>query len=340
MARFRILIRDAKFDGPPDLEGAVAAEDAELDLHRLGDPPVSAERYAAADAIIAQHQAIIPAAEIAAMPRLRIVVRGGVGFERIDLAAAAARGIPVCNVPDYGTEEVADHAIGLLYALVRGIVVQSDRTRADLMDWGPLSPVPARRLSTLSLGIVGLGRIGGMVSRRVAGLGMALGYHDPAVDAPGLTRHATLHPLLAASDVVTLHTPLNDATRGMLDAAAFAAMRRGSILINTSRGGVVDLDALHGALLSGHLAGAALDVLPTEPPDPAHPLMRAWTGGEDWLRGRFVLTPHMAYYSPHSLRDTRRLGMETAMLFLREGVLRNCVNADMLEARRAGVAEQ
>lgn len=333
MARYRILIRDAKFDGPPDIEHALAGTDAELDLHRLGEPDVTPERYALADAIIPQHQAIIPAETIAMMPRLKIIVRGGVGFERIDLAAAAARGIPVCNVPDYGTEEVADHAIALLFALVRGIVLQSDRTRADLMDWGPAQPLPARRLSTLTLGIVGLGRIGGMVSRRVSGLGMAVGYHDPAVDAAHLTRHDGLHALLGASDVVTLHTPLNDATRGMMDAAAFSAMRPGAILINTSRGGVVDLDALHEALRSGRLAAAALDVLPSEPPDPAHPLMRAWTRDEDWLRGRFVLTPHMAYYSPHSLRDTRRLGMETALMFLRDGTLRNCVNADLLPAR-------
>ncbi|WP_376095528.1 C-terminal binding protein [Roseomonas sp. CCTCC AB2023176] len=331
MPRFRILIRDAKFDGPPDIEQALAGEDAEVDLHRLGDPDVTPERYALADALIPQHQAIVPAEIIAMMPRLTVIVRGGVGFERIDLAAAAVRGVPVCNVPDYGTEEVADHAIALLLALVRGVVLQADRTRSDLMDWGPAQPVPARRLSTLTLGVVGLGRIGGMVSRRVAGLGMRTGYVDPAVGAPaGLTRYGTLHDLLAASDVVTLHTPLNEGTRGMMDAAAFAAMRPGAILVNTSRGGVVDLDALHDALRSGHLAGAALDVLPSEPPDPTHPLMRAWTRDEDWLRGRFVLTPHMAYYSPHSLRDTRRLGMETALMFLRQGQLRNCVNADLL----------
>ena len=334
MPRFRILIRDAKFDGPPDIEAALAGADAELDVHRLGEPEITPERYALADALIPQHQAIVPAEIIAMMTRLRIIVRGGVGFERIDLRAAAARGVAVCNVPDYGTEEVADHAIGLLYALVRGIVLQADRTRADLMDWGPATPVPGRRLSTLALGIVGLGRIGGMVSRRVSGLGMAVGYHDPAVEAPHLTRHDTLHALLGASDVVTLHTPLNDGTRGMMDAAAFAAMRPGAILVNTSRGGVVELDALHDALRSGRLAGAALDVLPGEPPDPSHPLMRAWTGGEAWLRGRFVLTPHMAYYSPHALRDTRRLGMETALLFLRDGTLRNCVNADLLAAAR------
>jgi D-3-phosphoglycerate dehydrogenase/C-terminal binding protein len=148
--------------------------------------------------------------------------------------------------------------------------------------------------------------------------------------ATGFERAGSLAELAAASDVISVHAPLTDETRGMLDAACFAAAKPGLIVVNTARGPIVDLDALADALRTGKVAGAALDVLPKEPADPAHPLFRAWQAGEAWIAGRLVLTPHAAFYSPASLTDLRRKSVEVAIAYLRGGRLMNCVNRELL----------
>lgn len=301
------------------------------DLHFvLRAPGVSAREVAGdVDAIITHAPVRIPdpPKEFA---RCRIVVRAGVGVDLVDLAAWGRRGVPVCNVPDYGTTEVADHAIALMLALTRGTATYHDDLRQD-RGWSHEAAPLVRRLHGAVFGVLGLGRIGHETARRTAAFGMRVVFFGPHHEQEtGYERVASLPALMARSDVVSVHAPLTEATRGLLGPAAFAAAKPGLILVNTARGAIVDLDALTEALRSGRIGGAALDVLPQEPPDPHHPLIAAWRAGEPWLRGRLTLSPHAAFYSAASQEDLCRKSVQTALAWLREGRLQNCVNARML----------
>ena len=219
-------------------------------------------------------------------------------------------------MPDYGTTEVADHAIALMLALRRGTTIYDAAVmREPHAGWDyRVAPLIAR-LKGATFGIVGLGRIGLATARRAAAFDMRVVFYDPylpnGIDlAVGYERVHSLAALFAASDVVSIHAPLSDETRGMIGAEAFAAARPGMVLVNTARGPIVDLDALHDALRSGKVGGAGLDVLPKEPVDAGHPLIKAWRAREAWIDGRLVLTPHAAFYSPSSLEDLHRKSVE------------------------------
>ena len=210
----------------------------------------------------------------------KVITRCGVGYDNVELAAAQRRGIPVCNVPDYGTEEVADSAIGMMLTLTRGIHVLNSRLRDSREAWHYTHAAPLVRLRGRTLGIIGLGRIGSTVAVRGKAIGMrVLLYYDPYTPdgydkALGVTRAETLDELLAQSDVVTCHCPLTTETRHMVNAAAIAKLKRGSSLVNNARGSVVDSTAIPDAIASGQLAGAGIDVLETESPLPDHPADR------------------------------------------------------------------
>jgi len=260
------------------------------------------------------------------------IVRAGVGYDQIAIAACAAHGIPVCNTPDYGTTDVADHAIALTLALARGIVGYHTALKTDIAaGWDFMAAPTVRRLSGQVFGVVGLGRIGTATALRAKALGMQVMFFDPYRPtgtelALGLARLGSLDELLAIADVVSLHTPLSDETRGMIDRAAVARMKPGMLLVNTSRGPVVDPDAVLDGLRSGRLAGAALDVLPVEPPAGDEPLLLAWQKGEPSIANRLILSPHSAFYSASSLADLRRKSAEVAVDYLFAGRLRDCVN--------------
>jgi len=227
------------------------------------------------------------------LPALRVVGTATVGFDHIDVDAADARGIAVVSVPDYCTQEVADHALALLYALVRGIVaLDRDVARGG---WNAKAAGPLRTLAELRVGIVGLGRIGGAVAARLLALGAEVWANDVLPVARDGVRFVELDELLAECDAVTVHVPLTRATRGLVGRAEIAAMRPGALLVNTSRGLVVDDGAVIEALRRGRLGGAALDVLPREPP-PLAP-----------LAPNLIVTPHAAYYSEASEERAYRL---------------------------------
>lgn len=258
------------------------------------------------------------AADLARFPRLRAIVRMGVGYDRIDRAAAAARGILVCNVPDYGTTEVADHAIALMLALRRGVLLHHEaQRRTPPAAWEPIATPLVRRLEGQTFGIVGLGRIGTAAALRARAFGLRVVFFDPyrpngTERALGLARARTLEELLGQSDVLSLHTPLTAETRGLIGARELALLPRDAVVVNTARGPVLDLDALAAALHRGHIAGAGLDVLPVEPPTAPEPaLLRAWRAREGWLDGRLVVTPHAAFHSPQAWDDIRRKSAET-----------------------------
>jgi phosphoglycerate dehydrogenase-like enzyme len=260
----------------------------------------------------------VSADDIARFPRLKTIVRMGVGYDRIDRAAAAARNVLVCNVPDYGTTEVADHAMALVLALRRGVVFYHERMRADPpAPWGGVKTPLIHRSGVQNFGILGLGRIGTAVALRARAFGFHVCFYDPYLPngaelALGIGRAKTLEDLLRDTDVLTVHTPLTPETRGLLGRDRLALLRPGAVVVNTARGPILDLDALLALLRSGHIAGAGIDVLPVEPPvEPGPEILRAYRAREPALEGRLVITPHAAWLTPESEHDTRVKSAET-----------------------------
>ena len=319
------------------LESRVAEGRAVVHVHRGG--PVPQEVRERAEAVLLYSATAPIGHEPSAFPKCRIVIRTGVGYDTIDLEGWGRRGVPVCNVPDYGTSEVADHALALMLSLLRGTGQYQGMLSADpVKGWRFAAPPVIRRIRGLTFGVAGMGRIGTAAAARARGFGMDIALFDPYLPrgmeiALGARRVDSLQELFATSDVVSLHTPANDETRGMVNAQVLAAARSGLVLINTARGTLIDLQALHDALRDGRVAAAGLDVLSSEPADPMHPLIAAFLKREPWLEGRLALTPHAAFYSPEAQVDLRTKGVETALVYLETGELRNCVNAAVLAPR-------
>jgi len=288
-------------------------------------------RIEQADAVILYHELALTEATIRRLERCRVIVRGGVGFDNVDRPLCRQLGIPVANVPDYGTEEVADSALAMLLGLARGIQLANSVLRAGQGDWSYERAVPLMRLRGSVLGIVGLGRIGTAMAMRGKSLGMDVAFFDPYKPdgydkSLGIRRVETLDELLAQSLAVSLHCPLSDETFHLIDAAAITKLPHGSYLINTARGGVVDVRALPDALASGQLAGAGIDVLEREPPLPDDPLLRAWRDPQHPAHHRLILNPHLAWYCQQGQRELRRKTAETCRRALQGLPLRNVVN--------------
>jgi D-3-phosphoglycerate dehydrogenase / 2-oxoglutarate reductase len=228
--------------------------------------------------------------DLARLPALKIVATCSVGYDHVDHEEAERRGVWVCNVPDYCIEEVADHSLALLLGLLRGIVALDRSVRGGA--WDSAAAGELRRIRGTRLGVVGFGRTGRALAERASALGFDVWATDPAVPQEAIAaagvKAASLDELLESCEAFSLHLPLTPETKGLIGAEELARMPRGSMLVDTARAELVDLDALLGALESGHLAGAALDVLPSEPPTLERPAPTA---------PRLVVTPHAAWYS-------------------------------------------
>jgi len=299
MARMsRIVITDC--DHPTiEIERAIFARagyEVELAQCHTADEVIAAG--AGAVALLTQYAPITDAV-LAALPTVRVIGIYGASLDNVELPAAARRGLPVVNVPDYGVEEVADHTVGLILALTRGIVALDRAVHTGTWDFR--SGGDLRRGSGRQVGVIGLGLIGSAVARRALALRFRVVATDPRRPAVEGVRLVELDELLATSDIVSVNTRLDPSTRHLLDAAALARMKPGAYLVNTSRGGVVDQAALVEALRSGHLGGAALDVLEREPIAPDDPLLGL---------PNVVLTPHAAFYSRESLAEMKRRAAE------------------------------
>jgi D-3-phosphoglycerate dehydrogenase len=246
----------------------------------------------------------VSAEAIDAAPELAIVARLGVGLDNIDVERATARGVLVTNVPDYCVEEVSDHAVGMLLAWARGLVPFDRSVKSGR--WEPAS-ARLRRVRDLSVGLYGYGRIGRRSAEKLAGFGVRLLASDPAYAGGGLARAVSERELLATSDVVIVHAPLVEATHHAFSSERLAQMKPGAFLINVSRGPIVDNDALLAALASGHLSGAALDVIEGEP-EPPRALVE---------RSDVIATPHVAFSSSASLDELRTRAAEEVVRVLR-----------------------
>ncbi len=305
----------------PDERRILAAADADLVPVRCS----SAEELAAlvhdADGLFAGH---LPtnAAVIAAMPKCKGIVTASVGFDLIDLAAATARGIPVANVPDFCAREVATHAIGLVIACARKIVLLDNALRRGV--WDPPMFPPMAAIHGETLGLLSFGRISRHVAVRAQAFEMRVIATDPFVDAATAAALGVelvpLDDLLRRSDYLSVHAPLNDETRHLLGARAFSLMKPTATVINTGRGAVIDEAAMIRALQSGQIAAAGLDVFEREPVAADNPLL---------AMENVVLTPHSAGFSDEAIRSGRRQGAEELARMLRGELPRSLVNPDI-----------
>jgi len=301
------------------LEEEVLRDVATVQLIHLEHEDDFAVFHDRASAIILWHQLDLTAATIPKLTKTRIIVRNGVGYENVDIGSAASHGIPVSNVPNYGTEEVADHTLSLCLALSRELRTLMQDVGAGHWRWEVASS--CRRIRGQVFGIVGCGRIGTAVALRAGAFGYQVCFYDPYVNsgyekAIGVGREDHLAELLAKSDVVSLHVPLTDETHHLIDVPQLRAMKRGAFLLNTSRGPVISHAALEQALREGWIAGAALDVLEHEP-----------AGVE--LFSQFpncLMTPHSAFYSQESMVEMRRTSAQIVRQALLNNRLINVVN--------------
>ncbi|MDS7596974.1 C-terminal binding protein [Agrobacterium tumefaciens] len=318
--------------GIPDLEAEVLGPDVEIDFFASTDESTfTPERLARLDALLVWG-ARLGSVTIAHLNRCKGVVRYGVGYEKIDLDALDAANIPFANNPDYGTEEVADHALAMILSLHRRLWEHDARARGYTSGWQVHSLKPLSRSNKATVGVIGVGRIGTAVVNRLKPFGFHVLGYDPCQPpgyekAVGYERVERLNEVLARSDIITLHCPANAETRGLLDAQGLASLKPGAIVVNTARGELIpDLDAVELALKSGQLAAIAIDTLLKEPPG-NHSLLTAWRDREDWLAGRLVITPHNAFYSDHAAVEMRRNAATTVRILLNEGRLRNQIKS-------------
>jgi D-3-phosphoglycerate dehydrogenase len=310
-----VVITDCDHDNV-DPERAVLDGHVELRVLACRTPQEVAAQAGDAEVLLNQYVPIT-AEVLDAMPRCRLVVRYGVGVDNVDVEAATERGVWVANVPDYGRDEVADHTLALAMSVLRGVAVL-DRSASDGV-WGLDAARPLRRLSVLTWGVVGCGAIGAAVARRAAGLGMrVLGYDLPQVPSEPPIERVPLEELLASSDLVSLHAALTPESHHLIGAEALGRMRPSAFLVNTARGGLVDTAALLAALDAGELAGAALDVLETEPPDDL--------GWRLARHPRVVVTPHAAWYSEEAFLTLKAEVAREALRVLEGGRPRSPVN--------------
>jgi D-3-phosphoglycerate dehydrogenase/C-terminal binding protein len=261
----------------------------------------------------------------------KIIVRCGAGYDNVDIETARQRGIAVANVPDYGSEEVADSAIGMLLSLVRGIHFLNSRLRDGQGQWHYTQVAPLFRLRGRVLGIVGLGRIGSAVALRAKTLGMDVVFFDPYKPdgydkALGIRRTNSVESLFSQSHVLSLHCPLTVETRHLVNDDSLQWLPRGAYLINTARGDVIDLNAIPGAIASGHLAGAGIDVLASEPPIGDEAIVRAWRDPSHPVYHHLILNPHSSFYCEEGLLDMRVKGSQACLDAISGNRIRNVVN--------------
>jgi D-3-phosphoglycerate dehydrogenase / 2-oxoglutarate reductase len=295
MPRVLIAVTDSPFPSLDPARAALARLDPELRLAKSPSPVDILEVARDADAVLVTY-AKLPRDLLASLTRCKAIGRFGLGVDNIDLEAATELGMTVTYVPDYCMHEVSDHAMALLLALARKVTLANEIVQSGRWEVAPIAPI--HRLAGRVLGLVGFGNIPRALSPKAKAFGLRLLAHDPHLAQDTLAaagvEGVSFDQLLALSDFISIHAPLTPATRGLFNADAFGNMKKGALLINTARGPLVDEDALIAALDSGHLGGAALDVVAVEPL-PASSRLRG--------RSNVILTPHTAYYSVEALDE-------------------------------------
>lgn len=305
---FTILIPD-RIDNA-DIEKEYFGSDFQIIVKNANQSSeISDKIWEKTDGILAWHDIDYNRKLISKLKNCKAIVRVGVGYDNVDLDAASDSEIIVCNVPDYGTEDVADHTWGLILSLERGIV-KFNRSVMNSGPWDWKLGKDLERIQGKKLGIIGLGRIGKAMANRAKAFGMDVYFFDPYLtkgveESLIIKREKKLDSLLSKSDFITIHTPLTEETRGMVNRGFFDKMKTGASLYNTARGEIIVLDDLYKALKANQIKWVGFDVLEKEPIDYNHPLIKSWTSNEEWIRDRLVITPHSAFYNQQSYDEMR-----------------------------------
>lgn len=318
-----VLYTDNGFQSIEIERDIIGAAGAELVVAQCKTPEEVMAFAAGADGLLVQW-APITQGVIAKLGRCKVIVRLGIGVDNVDVRAATAKGIPVCNVPDYCLDEVTDHTISLALTLARQIPFVDRRVRARKWQITPDAPMPAFRDMTYST--VGFGRIAQVVHERVCAFGFRRIAYDPYVSEDAFERlgvqRVSLHEAFSLADIVSLHCPLTDDTRHMVDAARLRQMKPSAILVNTARGGLVDTVALAEGLDAAEIASAGLDVFEEEPLPQEHPIRSC---------AHAVLTSHVAWYSERSVPELQKRAAEEIVRGLLGDRLRNCINPEVMD---------
>jgi D-3-phosphoglycerate dehydrogenase len=320
----RVLITDCDHGDVAEERAVLDGAGVEWRVAECRSPADVVREGAGATALINQYAPITDEV-LDGLPDLRLVARYGVGVDNVDVEAATARGVWVANVPDYGTEEVADHALALALSLLRGVAPLDRSVRAGRWSYGDARPL--HRLRTLTFGVVGCGSIGVAVATRAAAFGMRVVGCDARPDRPAAgsgIEPVSFDELVRVADVVSVHALLDQASAGLIGTAALAAMKPTAVVVNTARGGLLDTAALVDSLDRGEIAGAALDVLAAEPPDDV--------GRRLAEHSRVVLTPHAAWYSEESFAALKTEVAREAVRVLDGAPPRSPVNAPLAVA--------
>lgn len=322
MGRFRVVITDSDYGSHEVEEEVLSSIGADLIKFQCRTEDDVIQCCSDADGLLNQY-ARITRRVIRFLQKAKIIVRYGIGVDNIDVDAATEKGIFVANVI-YDVTDVADHALSLILSLVRKIIWADRNVRENEWDWKAVQPIS--RLKDKTIGIVGFGRIGRKVAQRLRGFEVKIVACDPYVPEEAFREYGVekvdFETIIKESDIITIHMPLTNETRHMIGEKELRSMKRAAILVNVSRGGIIDEKALCKALRERWIAGAGLDVLEEEPPAKDNPLLRL---------DNVIITPHMAWYSNRSLDEIRRKAAEEVARALSGQIPVNLVNRDVLK---------
>lgn len=292
--------------------------DPTIEKEILGENLSSASDKSMVEVLLVWHQHINKE-YIDSFPKLKGIVRYGVGYDNIDLEYANTKGITVCNTPDYGTDEVSDTAIAMIMNIVRGVSRYDFQCRHYSDDTWQENTIPEiKRTSDYKLGVIGAGRIGSSILLKAKALRLETAFYDP-YQARGhektlnCKRYDSLEEILKESDIISINTPSTPETKNIINEHFIKEMNKGASLINCARGDLIEkLDVLYDALKTDKLSSVALDVLPFEPPDKNSKLIQAWLKREIWLEGRLIINPHSSYFSSKAYYEMRHKAASNA----------------------------
>jgi len=304
----RIFITD--YVKNPDIEKNIFGDSVEVYCGDEEDEKKFDPYIYTSDAILVWH-AKITEQTVSQLKNCQVIVKYGTGYDNIDTVACKKYGIPVCNTPDYGVEEVCDTACAMMLAAIRQIFLYDNQAKLIKEGWQTHNDGKIKRTSEHNLGIIGMGRMGTAVALRMKAFGMKVGFFDPYQPsgyekAIGVHRYETLHQLLQNSSVITIHTPLTKETTGIIDKEFISRMCDGTILINTARGKLIEnLDLIQDGIERGKISFIGLDVLPEEPPNSNEKLIQHWKNEQGIHEKKILINPHSAYYSTKSWIEMR-----------------------------------